>query len=87
MTKCNVYYVNAIGLAEIKQHLADKHKLGGDHFTDSMIRAWAAEVEKSIDEGNSACFEISCHYSISGHTELCRISDDGISFDVVEIED
>ena len=38
------YTVNDTGLAEIQEFLADNHKLGGDHFTADMLRAWAADA-------------------------------------------
>ena len=44
------YTVNDTGLAEIQEFLADNHKLGGDHFTADMLRAWAADAEFQLAE-------------------------------------
>ena len=68
--------VNALGLKQIQDHLSDSHKRGREHFTDKMIQAWAEDVERSLRENNRAEFEIRASDSISGHTEICRLSDD-----------
>jgi len=72
------YTVNANGLAQIRAHLAERTKKGGEHFTDSMIHAWAEKVEQSLSDNGHADFEIRSWDTISGHTELCSITDDGI---------
>ena len=82
--------INASGLAEIEAFLAAKHKLGGEHFTPDMIRAWASDAEFQLAEGNSASIEIKSWDSQSGHTEICTISNAGIDAGdvrVVAIED
>jgi hypothetical protein len=33
--------VNATGISEIKEFLANNHKKGGDHFDVGMLSAWA----------------------------------------------
>ena len=68
--------VNALGLKQIQDHLSDFHKRGREHFTDEMLQAWAEDVERSLREKDRAEFEIRASDSISGHTELCRLSDD-----------
>jgi hypothetical protein len=68
--------VNAQGLKQIQEYLSDRHKRGREHFTDKMLQAWAEDVERSLRENNRAEFEIRASDSISGHTELCRLSDD-----------
>jgi len=68
--------VNALGLKQIQDYLSDFHKRGREHFTEEMIQAWAEDVERSLGENNRAEFEIRASDSISGHTELCRLSDD-----------
>ena len=70
--------INAIGLDEIHAFLAAYHKLGGDHFTPSMLSAWAAEAEESFDNGNGMCFEIKSWDSATGRTEEFTVSDAGI---------
>ena len=77
------YTVNAAGLAEIKEFLADKHKLGGDHFTSDMLRAWAADAEFQRAEGNSATIEIKSRDALSGRTETCTITDAGLNAEIV----
>lgn len=70
--------VNASGLNEIRQFLADHHRLGGEHFTDSMLSAWADDAEFQMTEGNPPTIEIRARDSISGHAETYTISDAGI---------
>lgn len=79
--------VNATGLKEIAEFLGNKHKLGGDHFTDDIIRAWAQDAEFQLGEGNQASIEIRAFDSISGHTENYTITDAGLDSEIVEIEE
>ena len=69
--------INATGLAEIRAFLASNHKLGGDHFTDEMILAWARDAEFQIAEGNPASIEIISQDSARGYTVDYQISKDG----------
>ena len=77
------YTVNATGLAEIKEFLADSHKLGGDHFTSDMLRAWAADAEFQLREGNTPSIEIKSWDALSGHTETYAITDAGLDAEIV----
>lgn len=77
------YTVNATGLAEIKEFLADNHKLGGDHFTSDMLRAWAADAEFQLREGNTPSIEIKSWDALSGHTETYAITDAGLDAEIV----
>lgn len=70
--------VNATGLAEIAAFLAAHHKLGGEHFTPDMLRAWAADAEFQLAEGNTPSIEIKSWDAVSGHTETFTVSDTGI---------
>lgn len=82
--------INDAGLAEIHAFLAARHKLGGAHFDRDMLRAWAADAERQLSEGNSATIEIKSWDSTSGHTEEFTVSDAGIdchSFRIEAIED
>ena len=79
--------VNANGLKQIQQFLAEYHKKGGDHFNDEMLRAWAANAEFQLCEGNPASIEIRAFDSISGHTEEFTISDKGLDCEEIEIEE
>lgn len=85
--KATIKTVNEIGLQEIHAFLAEKHKLGGDHFDRDMLRAWAQDAEFQLGEGNPASIEIRSFDSVSGHTEAYTISDSGIDCAEVEIED
>lgn len=85
--KITTYTVNAAGLNEIKQFLAKNHKLGGDHFNDDMIRAWAQDAEFQLGEGNPASIEIRATDSVHGYTQTYRISTEGLDAKTVEIEE
>jgi hypothetical protein len=79
--------VNAVGLAEIHVFLAAHHKMGADHFTSDMLRAWAAGAEFQLGEGNSPTIEISGRDTLSGHAEIYTISDAGIDSAEVDIDE
>lgn len=79
--------INATGLAEIKQFLAANHKLGGDHFTASMVAAWATDAEFQLAQGNPATIEIRSFDSVSGAAVTYTISDAGIDSTEVEIDE
>lgn len=85
--KVKQYIVNEKGLAEIHQFLAEKHKLGGDHFDRSMLQAWAQDAEFQLGEGNPASIEIRSWDAVSGHTETYTISEEGLDCEEVEIEE
>jgi len=85
--KAKIYSVNEQGLIEIKEFLAGNHKKGGDHFTPEMLRAWAADAEFQIREGNHAMIEIRAWDAVSGHTETFTISDAGLDCEEIEIEE
>ncbi|NBW08754.1 MAG: hypothetical protein EBR82_12095 [Caulobacteraceae bacterium] len=77
--------INNNGLNQISSSLGQFHKLGQEHFTESMLHAWAAEAEESFDNGNGMCFEIKSWDSVSGHTEVVTITADG--FDIETMND
>ena len=79
--------VNAVGLAEIAAFLAENHKLGGEHFTPDMLRAWAADAEFSLAEGNGAVIELTARDSMRGVTQTFEISVSGLDIQAVEIEE
>lgn len=85
--KVERYSVNEKGLAEIQAFLAEKHKLGGDHFDRSMLQAWAQDAEFQLDQGNSASVEIRSFDSVSGHTECCTISAEGLDCEEIGIDE
>lgn len=72
--------INKTGLNEIKFFLGRFHKLGENHFTFSMLYAWACEAENSFSCGNGMYFEIKKTDSITGRAEIVIISSKG--FDV-----
>ena len=77
------YTINATGLAEIHAFLAVKHKLGGNHFTPDMMRAWADGAEFQLSEGNTPTIEIKSWDAKSGHTETFTVSDAGFDVEIV----
>lgn len=87
MTTYTINSVNQTGINEIAEFLGTHHKLGRDHFTDEMLRAWAAEAEFQLAEGNDASIEIRSLDSTSGHTETFTISDAGLDSTTIEIEE
>lgn len=76
--------VNEAGLKEIHAFLAERHKLGGDHFDRNMLLAWAEDAEYQLGMGNPATIELKSWDSISGHTECFTVSEDGISWEIDE---
>lgn len=70
--------INKIGKQEIREFLAANHKLGGEHFTDSMINAWAADAEFQMAEGNPPSVEIRSWDSVTGRTVEFTVSDKGV---------
>jgi len=77
--------VNEAGLREIHAFLAERHKLGGNHFNDrDMLLAWAADADFQLGEGNPAMIELKSHESVSGHTEAFEVSEAGIEWGICE---
>lgn len=83
--KTTIQTVNATGLAEIRAILAENHRRGGGHFTDDMLRAWAAEVEFQLSEGNSPTFEIRSWDSVRGHTQVFELSSAAIDTQEIDL--
>lgn len=81
------YTVNAVGIAEIHAFLAECHKLGGEHFTDDMLRAWAADAEFQLAEGNPPTVEIRSWDEVSGRTEVYTVSDAGLDAEELDAEE
>ena len=72
--------VNEKGLKEIHGILAANHRLGGDHFDRAMLLAWAADVERHLDDGNGAYIEIRASDTVSGHAETHDLSPESIEW-------
>lgn len=75
--------INANGLSQISAALAKHHKLGADHFTASMIQAWASEAEENYANGNGCYIEIRSFDSTSGSPVEVTITAEG--FDLQEV--
>lgn len=87
MTTAAVYTVNAAGLNEIRTFLGRVHKLGANHFTPSMLRAWADKAEFQIQEGNPARIEVKACDHVMGWAEEFEISAAGLDAEQVEIDE
>jgi hypothetical protein len=83
--KVNQYTVNENGMQQISEFLAANHKQGS--FSDEQIRAWAADAEFQLGEGNPPSIEIRSSDSVHGRTQEFTISDAGIDCETIEIEE
>lgn len=84
--------VNAAGIEEIRAFLLANHKradlyTGATKTTMDMLRAWAADAEASLSDGNDASIEIKSWDSAHGHTQTFTVSDVGIDTETVEIDE
>jgi hypothetical protein len=85
MTTVTQKLVNENGIKQIAKFLADNHKQGERIAADaSMLRAWAADAEFSLSEGNDAGIEIKSFDSLSGRTQTFTVSAEGL--DSTEVE-
>ena len=82
-----VAHINENGLQQIAAALGEYHKLGRDHFTPEMLRAWAADAEFSLAEGNGAVIELAARDSVRGVTQTFEISAAGLNTEHVEIDE
>ena len=91
--KATIYTVNAAGLEEIRKFLVARHKRGVELYADrlastrKMLLAWAEDADFQLAEGNPASIELPERDSISGRTEEYRISDAGISSEIIDLGD
>ena len=91
--KATIHTVNAAGLEEIRKFLVARHKRGVELYADrlastrKMLLAWAEDADFQLAEGNPAAIELSSRDSVSGCAEECRISDAGLSAEVVDLGD
>lgn len=85
--------VNEVGLEEIRKFLVARHKRGVELYADrlastrKMLLAWAEDADFQLAEGNPASIELPERDSISGRTEEYRISDAGISSEIIDLGD
>jgi len=84
--KITNYSVNDKGIKEIKQFLSNNHKLGGAHFTQEMLYAWAANAEFQLEQGNTPTIELNAWESIYNRAQEFEISDLGIDKEIVEVD-
>ncbi len=94
MTQFTNYSVNDNGLAQIAEFLKNNHKKSFDqngesvdYFTQDMLRAWAAEAEFQLSEGNTATIFLKNHESINGCAQEFTIYPEGLDSEVIEIDD
>lgn len=78
--------INAHGIREIETFLAFHHKKG-HHMNQDMLRAWAADAEFQMEEGNTPTIEVRAWDSQSGHTETFTVSEAGVDTQMVEIDE
>ena len=52
-----------------------------------MLRAWAADAEFSLAEGNGAAIELAARDSVHGRTQTFEISAAGLDSQNVEIDE
>ena len=74
--------INVNGLNQIAEALGRHHKLGRDHFTPSMLNAWAMDAEDNFNQGNGCYFEIRSFDTKSGAAMEVSITSEGY-----EVED
>lgn len=80
--------VNQNGINQIAQFLLENHKLGKRISQDAaMLRAWAADAEFGLREGNDACIEVRSWDSVLGRTQTFTVSGEGLDSTEVEIDE
>ncbi len=88
MTTVTQKLVNENGIKQIAQFLLENHKQGERISQDaSMLRAWAADAEFSLSEGNDAGIEIKSFDSVLGRTQTFTVSAEGLDSTSVEIDE
>lgn len=90
--KTTIKTVNKCGLEEIRSFLIENSRtpdlyMGNDPVTLGLLRAWAADAECQISEGNGACIELLAWDSIHGATQEFTISAAGIDVEEIEIDE
>ena len=84
--------INAAGIEEIRAFLLANHTTpdlyeGTTKFTMDMLRAWAADAEFQMSEGNPPRIEIRAADCVHGWTTEYEISNAGLDSREVEIDD
>ena len=83
MTTFKIARINESGMQQIADALGTHHKLGRDHFTPSMLAAWASNAEDSYNNGTGCEFEIRGMDTKSGAPVIVVISPDGYDTEVL----
>jgi hypothetical protein len=78
--------INTNGTNQIAEALGQHHKLGREHFTPAMLRAWAADAEHHFDGGNGCYFEIRSTESNSGSPVEVTITAEGYDIETLNDE-
>lgn len=88
MTTVTQKSVNKNGIKQIADFLLANHKQGERISQDArMLRAWAADAELSLSEGNDAGIEIKSQDSVLGRTQTFAVSAQGLDSTEVEIDE
>lgn len=89
--RATVYTVNDAGLREIAEFLQENHKAAAGkpyrYFTDSMLNAWAADAEASMEAGNPPMIEIPGRHSVTGNPITYTVSDAGLDAREIEVDE
>ena len=76
----NTLTINQTGLQQIA---AAVHYHTGHAITNAQARAWASEIESTWHDGDSVCFEISQHKTLTGRPEVVHLAPEG--FDITSV--
>ena len=72
--------INDKGLQQIAEFLASTHRKGSKIVNDDdMLLAWVADAEYSLINHDIARLEVKCWDSVTGHTEVFTVADEGVS--------
>ncbi|WP_340109494.1 hypothetical protein [Pikeienuella sp. HZG-20] len=84
MAIITIHGVNRIGLQEIR---ADLERFGKypPALVDAFARAYAYDLEESLDGGGDASFEIAGINTKSGNPHVCTVSPEGIDKREVDV--
>lgn len=81
-----IAHINENGLNQIAKALGHHHKLGRDHFTLSMLHAWASDAEDNFNQENGCYFEIRNFDTKSGASLEVSITSEGYEVEELNIK-
>lgn len=93
MAILKIYRINNNGLLEMAEWLGEHYRKavesghGADYFGHNNMRAFAAQAEFQLEQGNPACIELKAYESVNGWAEEFEVSPAGIDTEQVEIDD